>query len=130
MKLIKYKTLIIVLIFNICGYILIAQDNSTLSDSINRYDSLGYKHGYWIEYLSKNFHPVKKKEEASYYMYNLYCHGIDFFFPFDNVKYYVKDSLINKGKLTVLDGTYKLYIKRRVLSTCDTSESYSISRQN
>jgi hypothetical protein len=103
------------------NYILFAQDFQTKNDTINKLDSLGKKNGVWIEYLTKGFRIANLTKNASYYRYVRYVHGIRFDYEIVPQMYIRKiflnygDSLLNNNnkELVLLDGTYKLYEKKR-----------------
>ncbi|MBU0489821.1 MAG: hypothetical protein KKD31_17915 [Bacteroidetes bacterium] len=104
-----------------CDY-LSAQENPIQRDSINRVDSLGKKHGYWIEYLKPNLKITRKKEKALYYRFVRYSHGIRFDYPIVResgiIFKVVADTLFDCTKnIRELDGTFKLYVKKgRILA--------------
>ena len=114
----KYSKLIAIIIvfFILCNYISVAQNNQATNDTINKYDSLGKKDGYWIEYLSKSFRIVKNTKRAKYCWYIRYQHGTRFESPLIPYIYRTtikkNDSLLNNNGITMLDGVYIVYIKK------------------
>ena len=102
--------------FILCNYILVAQNNQTTNDTINKFDSLGKKDGYWTEYLSKSFRIVKNTKRAKYCWYIRYQHGVRFESPLISYIYKTtiknNDSLIHNNGITILNGIYYIYIKK------------------
>lgn len=109
------KYLILCFLASLSCYIAFSQEAKASNDTINQCDSLGYKHGYWIQYLSKHFQVVKKREAAVYYFYTQYLHGVNFDCWFNRTKYYLskKDSTSYHDEPILLDGIYKFYLKKK-----------------
>jgi hypothetical protein len=98
------------------------------SDTLNRFNKNGKKHGYWVELLNKKFHPVKKEKDASYFWYVLYLNGqrmviktyppsfyAGIFYP-ANFKYTGTSS---ENGIILLDGKMSVYRKKHNLLLWD-----------
>ena len=94
---------------------------------VNQLDSLGNKHGQWIEYLNSRFKVLKDSSGASYWAYNYYDHGVNNnrisfgneWKMNDSLHHTSTDSSSRQG-IQALDGKYKWYDKKRRLVSEDS----------
>ncbi len=63
------------MLFLIVSATLNAQTDIPFPDELNQYDSSGYRHGYWIQFLNKKLKETKSEKEAAFKIYNRYYHG-------------------------------------------------------
>lgn len=87
------------------------------TEKINQIDSAGKQHGKWIVYLDYYWKTVKDSNEAVYYRYTYFDHGINTIrmgsrgskgWKFEPAT----DTAGQKGKVKILDGEYKSFDKK------------------
>ncbi len=96
--------------------ILLTKTLLSQNDTINKYNSVGKKQGYWKQFLDLNLNRVDSLN-SNFYGYDLYDNGVRVIGYF-NTKSKKRDSLVHtgvipaKGQPIIINGEFKWYNKK------------------
>ena len=88
-------------------------------DDLNKKDFQGKKHGKWMVYLDKDWKKTEDSSKAYFMRYTYFDHGSNIY-PMGKCggkNYKLESAKVNDSKIKLLDGEYKWYNGKGVLSS-------------